>query len=337
MANHYCQLRNNGGIQGFMKKPPKTELNELQAADVFLRVVKARSFANAARALGKAPSTLTRAVAELERHLGVQLLTRTTRSIHLTEAGTVYLQHAEAMLAVRRDARDAVASLTGGVPRGHLRVSMPVLVGERILGPYLPDFHRRYPQLRLELDLSDRLMPLVGGGFDLALRIGQLPDSSLRAQRLGTVQRVLVASPAYLAQHPPINTPRDLLAHPLITLGQMAGAVDWQFYGPERVDTIHVEGWLHTTSPPLACNAAREGLGIVRLSEWVARDGLRDGSLVKVIPEWRCDDPIEGGPGLYALYTQTAGVNVPLKSRVFVEFVVEVMKRLRVEAGGEAH
>lgn len=313
-------------------KTPKTDLNELQAAEVFLQVVKAKGFARAAGALGRAPSTLTRAVADLERHLGVQLLTRTTRRIHLTEAGNVYMQHAEAMLAARRDARDAVASLTGGVPRGHLRVSMPVLVGERILGPHLAGFHRRYPELQLELDLSDRLMPLVGGGFDLALRIGQLPDSSLRAQRIGTVKRVLVASPDYLAKHPPLRTPRDLSAHPLITLGAMPGPVEWMFFGPERVDTVHVEGWLHTTSPPLAFNAAKEGLGIVRVAEWLARSALRDGSMVEVIPDWRCDDPAEGGPGLYAVFTQTAGINVPLKSRVFVDFVVEVMKSERVEA-----
>ncbi|MFZ5722215.1 MAG: LysR family transcriptional regulator [Pseudomonadota bacterium] len=310
----------------------KTELNELLAAEVFLQVVKARGFAKAAGALGRAPSTLTRAVADLERHLGVQLLTRTTRRIHLTEAGALYMQHAEAMLAARREARDAVASLTGGVPRGHLRVSMPVVVGERILGPHLGEFHRRYPELRLELDLSDRLMPLVGGGFDLALRIGQLPDSSLRAQRIGTVKRVLVASPEYLARQPAIRTPRDLPAHPLITMGLTAGPVDWTFYGPERVETIHIEGWLHTTSPLLAFSAACEGLGLARISEWVARDALRDGGLAEVIPEWACDDPIEGGPGLYAVYTQTTGVSVPLKSRAFVEWVVEVMRRSGVES-----
>lgn len=310
-----------------MSRKPRPELNELQAAEVFLQVVKAHGFANAARALGKAPSTLTRTVAELERQLGVQLLTRTTRRIHLTEAGTLYRQHAEAMLAARREARDALAGLTGGVPRGHLRVSMPVVIGERILGPHLPAFQRRHPELRLELDLSDRLMPLVGGGFDLALRIGALPDSSLRAQRIGTVARVLVASPAYLAQHGQPQAPGDLRQHTLLTIGLVAGAVEWTFYGEERMETISAEGWLHTTSATLAMNAAREGLGIARVAEWIARPLLRDGTLVRLMPDWACDDPLQGGQGLYALYTQTAGVSVPLKSRVFVDWAAEVLRR----------
>ncbi len=148
----------------------KSEIDELAAAEGFIQVVRAQSFTRAAKALGKNTSSLSRAVAELEAMLGAQLLARTTRRLHLTEAGALYLAHAEALLAARRAAHDAITELTGGIPRGHLRVSMPVSVGERLLAPHLPEFKRRYPELRLEIDLSDRNVALVQGGYDLAGR-----------------------------------------------------------------------------------------------------------------------------------------------------------------------
>ena len=151
----------------------RLDFDELSAAEVFLQVVKANGFTAAAKALGKSTSSLSRTVAELERQLGAQLLARTTRRLHLTEAGALYATHAEALLAAQRAGRDAVAELTGGVPRGHLRVTMPVTVGERLLGPAVPELRRRFPELRLELDLSDRNVQLVQGGFDLAIRVGR--------------------------------------------------------------------------------------------------------------------------------------------------------------------
>jgi len=306
----------------------RNDINELHAADIFCRIVRAGSFANAARSLGVNPSTLTRTLRDLETILGAQLLTRTTRRINLTEAGSLYLQHAESMLAISRDAREAIATISGGIPRGHLRVSMPVMVGERILGPNLHRFHEQFPELHLELDLSDRTMPLVEGGFDLGLRIGRLKDSSLRARRLTTVQRVLVASPVYLEKYGHPASPADLAKHACITLGQLAGGVHWKFWNNQQMTTYTTQGWLHCTSPALALTLVLKGQGILRLPSWAAFEGLRENKLAIVLPDWSCNDPLNGGPGLYALYTQGAGNVIPLKSRVFVDFVIDCLKKI---------
>lgn len=302
-------------------------LDELQATEWFLQVVRAQGFTAAARTLGKSASTLSRAVADLEAHLGAPLLVRTTRRLHLTEAGVVYVARAEAVLAARRAAHDAVAELTGGTPRGHLRVSMPVSVGERLLAPHLPAFRRRYPELHLELDLSDRNVELVRGGFDLALRVGRPADSALKATLLGKVSVVVVASPGFLAQRHgqrrPLRSPDDVKDCDCVTVGPVAGPVAWTFYKGKKRQTVNVSGVVHTTSPTLAATLARSGLGLLRTTEWIIRDELADGQLVPALPSWSSTHPVHGGVPVYALFGTSAPP--PLKSRVFVELVKTIM------------
>ncbi len=302
-------------------------LDELAAARIFLQINRAGNLSRAARVMGLSTSSLTRQLQNLESHLGTQLMTRTTRRLRLTEAGQVYLLHAERLLDLQREAHEAIQSLTGGVPRGRLRVSMPVLFGDRMLGPNLAAFHQRYPELNLELDLSDRSMPLVEGGFDLGLRIGRLKDSALRAQRLSTLSRVLVASPSYLAERGAPEHPEDLHSHDCLTLGLVTGDVRWGFWKSGESYLYRSQGWLHCTSPSLALGLAIQGSGISRLPVWVAQRAIDIKRVVPVLPDWSCDDPERGGPGLYAIYTQGAGTPIPLKSRVFVEFVKEVLNR----------
>jgi len=306
----------------------RATLDELAAADVFLHVVRANGFTAAAKVLGRSTSSLSRTVAELERQLGTQLLARTTRRLHLTEAGALYASHAEALLAAQRAGRDAIAELTGGVPRGHLRVTMPVSVGERLLAPMVAQLRARYPELRLELELSDRNVALVQGGFDLAIRVGRLADSSLRAQLLGKVPVLLVASPRYLAKRRPPQRPEQIAEHTCIAVGPLAGSVEWSFHRrgarPRRVE---VTGAVHTTSPSLGAQLASAGLGLLRVVEWIVRDELRRGDLVQVMPGWSCDDPRDGGMPVYVVYAQTASTQPPLKSRVFVELVKDLVVR----------
>lgn len=304
----------------------RNDFNELHAAEIFVQVVKAGSFANAARARGNNPSSLTRAVAELERRLGTTLLTRTTRRLHLTEAGELYRLHAEAMLEARREAHEGLASLTGGAPRGLLRVSLPVIIGEQILAPHLPAFHARYPELRLELDISDRFAPLVQAGFDVAIRFGVLADSSLRAQRIGTVRRGLYASPAYLAQAGTPSQPAELPTHRCITIGQLAGPVEWRLWQGAVMTHHSISGWLHTTNSTVALQMAEAGLGIARLVEWLARPALASGRLVPVLPDWRCDNPQEAGLPLNAVFAPGAASRMPLKVRVFADFMQELLR-----------
>lgn len=330
--------------------PLRSGFDELTAAEVFLQVVKARGFTNAARALGKSTSALSRIVAELERQLGAQLIARTTRRMSVTEAGAVYASHAEGLLAAQRAGRDAITELTGGVPRGHLRVSAPVAVGDRLLAEHLPAFRRRFPELRLEIELSDRNAFLVQGGFDLAIRVGRLADSSLRALLLATVPVRLVASPAYLAARGEPRHPAELRQHDCITVGGAAGPVEWTFHrrgkranpaskpskspkpskpqkGDASIERIELDGVVHTTSAPFAARLATEGLGVVRALEWVIREPLRSGQLVEVMRDWACDLPGEGGVPIYAVFAQTAGATPPLKSRVFVEMMKEVVAK----------
>jgi len=302
--------------------------DELAAAEVFLQVVKARGFTAAAQLVGKSTSSLSRAISELERQLGAQLLARTTRRVSLTEAGALYARHAEGLLAARRAARDAVAELTGGVPRGHLRVSMPVSVGERLVGPYLPELRRRHPELRLEIDLSDRNVPLVQGGFDLAIRVGRLSDSSLRAQLLGRVPVRIVASPRYLAAHGEPARPLALRDHACITIAQVPGPVEWGFYhrrARTRSERLEVEGVVHTTSPLLATQLACAGQGILRVNEWLIQELLARGELVEILRDWSCYRLAAGGQPVYVMYAQSASAEPPLKSRVFVALLKEIL------------
>lgn len=305
----------------------RLDFDELSAAEVFLHVVRSNGFTAAAKTLGKSTSSLSRTVAELERQLGAQLLARTTRRLHLTEAGALYTTHAEALLAAQRACRDAVAELTGGIPRGHLRVTMPVTVGERLLGPAVPELRKRFPELKLELDLSDRNVALVQGGYDLAIRVGRLADSSLRAQLLGKVALRLVASPRYLAKHGTPKQPADLPRHACISVGPLAGTAEWAFHRRgARPRHIAIEGVVHTTSPALAAQLAVSGIGLVRIVDWIIREELRRGELVEVMPEWSCDDPALGGVPVYAVFAQTAGMPLPLKTRVFIDAVKDLIE-----------
>jgi DNA-binding transcriptional LysR family regulator len=306
----------------------RAELDELAAAAAFLQVVRTRSFTVAARTLGKSTSSLSRTVAQLERHLGAQLLARTTRRLSVTEAGALYASHAEALLAARRAAHDAVAELSGGQVRGQLRVSMPVSVGERLLAPHLPGWRRRHPGLRFEIDLSDRNVPLVQGGFDLAIRLGRQTDSSLRAQLLGRVPVRLVASPSYLAARGHPTRPLELRDHDCLTVAQSAGPVEWAFYhrtSRTRSERLEVVGTVHTTSPMLAGQLATRGVGVLRVVEWVVREELARGALVEVLPDWACHAVADGGVPVYVVFAQGASAEPPLKSRVFVELVKEIL------------
>ncbi|MFO0683674.1 MAG: LysR substrate-binding domain-containing protein [Sandaracinus sp.] len=312
-----------------VRRLSRAVFDELGAAEVLLQVIATRGFTAAARVLGRSTSSLSRTIAELERQVGAQLLARTTRRVSLTEAGQLYASHAERLLAARRSARDAVTELTGGIPRGRLRVTMPVSVGEQLVGPWISELRRRYPELQLELDLSDRNQPLVSGGFDLAIRVGRQPDSSLRVRGLGRVPVKLVASPAYVAEHGDPAAPLALRDHACITVAQTAGPMEWTFHHRRargRTETVEVEGVVHTTSARLGASLAVAGQGVLRIDAWTIREALATGALVEVMSGWSCTRNAEGGLPIHVVYAQTAGVEPPLKSRVFVDLLREELE-----------
>jgi DNA-binding transcriptional LysR family regulator len=204
---------------------------------------------------------------------------------------------------------------------------MPVAIG-RVLGPHVGELRRQYPELRLEIDLSDKYVSLVERGFDLAIRVGRLPDSSLRAQLLGKVPVVLVASPRYIERHGAPKRPEEIASHPCISLGALPGVHEWSFHRRgSRPKRIAIESVVHTNSPMLAAQLATQGIGLLRVVEWIIRGELERGELVEVMRDWTCDDPSEGGMPVHVVYSQTAGVAPPLKSRVFVDLVKALVAR----------
>src|SRR5688572_1823464 len=188
----------------------------LQEMTVFTRVVAAGSLSAAARELGLSPALISRKLAALESRLGVRLINRTTRSLHLTDEGASYHESCARVLAEIDEAEAAVSA--GRVePRGTLKVALPASFGHQHIAPLIPEFAARYPEVHIALSLSDRNLSLIDEGFDLAVRIAELEDSSLAARRLAPNRRVVCASPAYLARHGSPRTPQDLMKHNCIT------------------------------------------------------------------------------------------------------------------------
>jgi DNA-binding transcriptional LysR family regulator len=307
--------------------------DEIAAAHALLLVIQCRSFSIAAKSISKHPSTLSRTIAQLEQRVGAQLLRRTTRRVSVTEAGALYARHAEQLLAARSAAHDAIAELSGGIPRGHLRVTMPVSVGETLLAPHLKEFRRRFPQLRLELDLSDRNVPIVQGGFDLAIRVGKQPDSSLRAQLLGHVPILNVASKQFIKDMGQPSAPSELTRYECITISQSPGPVEWGFYHKDnkhRSEHVRIEGSITCTSPVLANKLACDGLGVVRIVEWVVRQQIASGKLVEVLPQWSSVRVSDGGLPVFVMYGHHAPFAAPLKTQVFVEMIKRIIEDSKV-------
>lgn len=246
-------------------------------------VAEAGSFSAAARRLGVSPPAATRLIAALEARLGVRLLTRTTRRVALTEAGARL--HADAARILGElEAAEAAATGAALEPRGTLRITAPVLFGQRFLAPVLRDFLDSHPQLRAELLLLDRPVDLVEEGLDVALRIGRLPDSTLRATRIGDVRRVVVAAPSYLERHGAPGRPDDLAGHRIVFGAASDAPPLWEFVGAKGRRTIRLQPALAVTALQAALEAAEDGWAITRLLSYQVADALRAGRLVELLP-----------------------------------------------------
>lgn len=279
-------------------------------------VVEAGGFSAAARRTGAKKALLSRKVRELEERLGVQLLTRTTRAIQLTEEGRDYFAHARRALQAAREAEESL-SAGRGAPRGLLRVSTTAVLGELLLEPVALRYLARYPRVSLELDLSSRSVDLIREGFDVAIRAGALPDSSLRALRLGAGRSIYVASPAYLARRGAPNDPDALGAHALIGIG--SGPLEWLFARAGKISRLVVQPRLLSTSYDLAVRAAVAGLGITRVPDFYVRGPLAEGRLSPVLDAWT--------PGESPIHVLTPPGIQPPKTRAFVQLVAQHLGR----------
>jgi DNA-binding transcriptional LysR family regulator len=290
-------------------------MDKLTGMAIFARVVEAQSFTAAAAQLGMSRSAVSKAIAGLEDRLGARLLNRTTRRLALTEVGRAFYERCARIVADAEDAELAVSRLQAA-PRGILRVNAPVSFGVLHLAPALPDFMQRYPELRVEIDLADRTVDLIEEGYDLAVRIGALADSSLIARRLADNHMVVCAAPAYWQRRGRPGEPRDLAGHACITYAYQRSPNEWPFVGPAGRFTVRVEGPLLSNNGDLALVAALAGLGVVVLPCFLCGPHLAAGRLEPVLADW-----MPPPTGIHAVYPH--GRHLSAKVRAFVDFLVE--------------
>ena len=288
------------------------DANNLNLVAAFVQVAETQSFRRAAVGLGISKSTLSQRVAALEERLGAQLLWRTTRQVRLTDIGETYYQAVAPALAEISSA-DRMVGDVRGTPRGHLRITVPVEMGQCLLGAVLSDFTRRYPEVEVSADLSDRRVDLVKEGYDLAVRVGPLTDSTLIQKRLVTFGPLrLFASPAYLAEHGTPRTPRDLADHALIAMTNTQETSTWRLEGPDGPVTIPIRPRISVGSWGVVRELAAQDLGIARLPEMTGHHGQDDAPLTEVLPEWA-----PPGSDCFAVYP--GGRNPSAAQRAMIE------------------
>jgi len=260
-------------------------MDRFHQMQVFQAVAEEEGFASAARRLQMSPPAVTRAVAALEERLGVKLLNRTTRYVRTTEAGQRYLQDARRLLAEVEVADEAAAGINAE-PRGHLAVTAPVLFGRMFVMPGIVEYLQRYPEMEVDALFVDRVVSLVEEGLDVGVRIGDLPDSSMRALRVGAVRMVLVASPDYLERHGVPTEPYELQQRSVIASSAGNFAVGWRFKLSGGEQSVRIKPRLTVTTNDAAIEAAAQGLGITRVLSYQVASQIADGSLKVVLSEF---------------------------------------------------
>jgi DNA-binding transcriptional LysR family regulator len=260
--------------------------DRLDALIIFVAVAERQSFAEAARQLSRSPASVTRAVATLEERLQTRLFNRTTRSVALTDAGVRYLDGCRRLLATY-DEIEALNFVERVEPRGWINVTAPVMFGRLHVLPLVRSFLDDYPQIDVRLLLLDRVVSLVDEGLDLGIRIGQLPDSSLQAIRVGQVRRIVCAAPQYLARHGVPATPRDLGSHSLVACTAVTPIPDrWSFYRPSGVISVLVTPRLVVNTTAAAVDAALDHLGLTCIRSYQAEPHAAAGRLQTVLVDY---------------------------------------------------
>lgn len=260
-------------------------MDRIEAMKALVAVADLKGFAPAARKLGVSASSITRLIAALEDHVGVRLLQRTTRSVALTDVGARYLQRARMILADIEEA-EAAAQAERTRPNGRMIVSAPVGFGRIHVTPLMSAYLQRYPEVSGELRLSDRVVNLVEDGIDAAVRIGHLADSSLVARSIGSMRRIVVASPAYLAARGEPGTPRDILAHDTIQFGAIAAPPEWSFVVAGEERRIAHAPRFATNIADAAIWHAEQGGGLTCVLAYQAADAIAAGRLRVVLAEF---------------------------------------------------
>lgn len=286
-------------------------MTNLADLEIFTRVAASGSMSSAGRELGLQPAIISKRIKRLEERLGTRLFQRTTRQISLTEAGEGFHKRVVAALAGLEEAEAFVSGRSGEV-RGRLKISAPTSFGRMHVAPHLKAFFDLYPEIRVQLILTDEFQDIVAEGFDLAIRIAELDDSSLVARKLAPVKRVLCATPDYVARHGMPAEIADLDRHICIPAHNNA---HWHLTGPDGAVVLKPEGPLLTNSSEVVRETVLAGLGIALRSSWDIGPELKAGQLVRVLPAWEGSANV----GLYAVYPSRQFL--PAKVRAFIDFL----------------
>ncbi len=290
-------------------------MDKVASLKAFVKVVETGSFSEAGRQLRLSRSAISKYIGDLEESLGVQLLTRTTRHASPNENGQLYFERALVILS-ELDAADQAVTHLQSTPRGLLRINAPMSFGTIKLGPALADFMIKYPEMQIQLVLSDDLVDPVQDGFDVTLRIAELESSSLIARKIAPMPRVICASPAYLAKHGTPSHPQELRDHVSLTYGFLLTGNQWRLTGADGVHWIQPAWSLCVNNAEVLRDVALKGRGLALLPEFIAGEALENGRLQVILKDFWAP-PLT----LYAIYPPTRHLSV--KVRLFIDFLVE--------------
>lgn len=260
-------------------------MDVLTSMVIFCRVVEAGSFSAVANEKDMSPSSVSKHITALEKRLGTQLLGRTTRQLNPTDAGCEYYNYCNHMLEELSEVEASVSRYQVEAS-GTLRLSIPVTFGELHIIPALWVFHEKYPDMSIDLAMDDREVDLIREGIDLAIQIGPLADSSMVARKIGSIDRLFVASPEYLAKHGEPETPAELEQHNCITLSSMMTPGEWQYTGPKGKGKVQVSGNLTVNNPAALREAVIAGVGLAVAPVWLIHEGIQQGKLKVILKDY---------------------------------------------------
>ncbi|MDE2441092.1 MAG: LysR family transcriptional regulator [Betaproteobacteria bacterium] len=290
-------------------------MDRLDAMQLFVRVAELGSFAAAAQQVGVARSVVTRQIAGLEAHLGIKLMARSTRRLTLTSAGTAYLEKCRVILNLVEAAEIGVAE-ERQTPRGSIRISLPLSYGLKRLAPLLLDFTRRYPEVVLDMDYSDRRINLIEEGIDLAIRVTRRLDAGDVARRIGASRMLLLAAPDYLSRHGMPRHPSELVHHVCLGYTNAGSAMAWQFIIDGQLESFHVRSRLNANNGEVLTEAAAQGLGITCQPDFIAETFLASGRVVEIMADFPVPEL-----GIYAMLPSNR--HVPHRVRVLMDNLAE--------------
>lgn len=288
----------------------------IQILELFLLVSETRSFSETANRLGITPSGVSRKMNDLEQKLGTKLLHRTTRSVQLTEAGARLTSKLPDVLSSLDDVFAEVQELSIK-PKGLLKLSAPVVFGELHLGKLVEEFRSEYPEIKVEIELSERYVDIVEQGYDMALRIGTLEDSSLMAAKLANNVRDIVASPSFQLEHGKLTSPAQLAEQPCLTFRYDFGREIWKFRKRGKLKQVSVQGPLRINNSRMLAEAAASGQGIALLPRWLTEPYLERGELVTLFDSYEVTAS-EFNSAVYLVYPYSK--QLPAKARAFIDF-----------------